>query len=47
MPPMDARAAVAGAYRALGAAGMIVGSSGNVSARIEGGDGHLPYRRLA
>lgn len=37
MPPMDARAAVAGAYRALGTAGMIVGSSGNVSARIEGG----------
>ena len=32
-----ARAAVAGAYRALGAAGLISGSSGNVSARVEGG----------
>lgn len=30
----EARAAVAGAYRALGAEGLIAGSSGNVSARL-------------
>lgn len=33
----EARLAVASAYRALGAAGLIAGSSGNVSVRLEGG----------
>jgi len=33
----EAREAVASAYRALGAAGLIAGSSGNVSVRLEGG----------
>ncbi len=37
MTEAEARAAVAGAYRALGAAGLIAGSSGNVSLRLEGG----------
>ena len=34
MTEAEARAAVAGAYRALGAAGLIAGSSGNVSLRL-------------
>ena len=34
MTEADARVAVAGAYRALGAAGLIAGSSGNVSVRL-------------
>lgn len=33
----EARLVVASAYRALGAAGLIAGSSGNVSVRLEGG----------
>lgn len=37
MTETQARQAVASAYRALGAAGLIVGNSGNVSVRVAGG----------